>query len=136
MWGSIPLITFGVKPRVTRFRRRVCCGGSWLSIISSVPSPWSSSSAPPRADEKVFVSRSMSMTSWYLVHTQNPGGEKSLSCQYTGCSLRSRVKYSCGTPAASVSGSERSMSASMSEMRATTNPPGEASRTGSILGRE
>ncbi len=38
MWGSMALITFGVKPRATRFRSRVCCGGSWLSIISSVPS--------------------------------------------------------------------------------------------------
>ena len=81
MCGSIPLITFGVNPRATRLRSRVCCGGSWLSIISSVPSPWSSSSAPPRADEKVFASRSMSITSWYFVQTQNPGGLSSLSCQ-------------------------------------------------------
>ena len=81
MCGSIPLITFGVNPRATRFRSRVCWGGSWLSIISSVPSPWSSSSAPPCADENVFASRSMPMTSWYFVTTQKPGGCVSLSCQ-------------------------------------------------------
>ena len=63
MCGSICLITLGVKPRATRLRSRVCWGGSWLSIMSSVPSPWSSSSAPPRADEKVFTSRSIAMTS-------------------------------------------------------------------------
>ena len=73
MCGSIALITFGVNPRATRFRSRVCCGGSWLSIMSSVPSCWSSSSAPPRADENVFTSRSIAMTSAYLVTTQKPG---------------------------------------------------------------
>jgi hypothetical protein len=103
------LMIFGVNPRATSMRSRVCWGASWLSIISSVPSAMSMRSAPPRADENVATSRSIAMTSRYFVHTQKPDCSSSVGgCHQTGASLRSQVKNSWGGPAAKVAGSLRS----------------------------
>lgn len=79
--SSAPIVR-GVKPRLTSERRRVCSGGSWLSIISRCIARCGSSISSNRAsrleEENRSECREMCTTSWWVVTAQKPG---SPSCQ-------------------------------------------------------
>src|ERR1700730_1864913 len=120
----------GVNMRLTSFLRRVCRGGSWLIIISRVPSSTGPMNAPPVYDENVSGSRSTAMTSSHRVSAQKPGTPSSAwSTQATGCSRRRKSKYAWGGPERKVAPSARSTSA----MRIRANLPTNRAQLESVL---
>ena len=104
MWSRRCPIMRGVKPRLTKARSRLCCGGSMLIIITRIRSTAGSlhsrNAAVRGTEEKMPGCRITPVTSACLVTAQKPGhpGPPPSACQKTGACSRSQANCSCGAP--------------------------------------